>query len=99
MSDIITLKQLCTDLKFAPKEARERLRAADAKFPALAISYKLRTPWQCPDLQIWLKANRVAMQVGAHRRHPIQTSIGSRHCMLGTLGYADRADAYFLSAH
>lgn len=28
MADIITLKQLCTELKLDPREARERLRSA-----------------------------------------------------------------------
>ena len=39
MADIITLKQLCAELKIDPREARERLRAAarDAKkHPELA---------------------------------------------------------------
>lgn len=49
MSDIITLKALCEQMKIDPREARERLRAAvtDAKAnPALAKSRKPRTPWQ-----------------------------------------------------
>lgn len=49
MSEIITLKQLCTELKLDPREARERLRAAasDAKTnPELAKARKPRTPWQ-----------------------------------------------------
>lgn len=47
--EIITLKQLCTELKVDPREARERLRAAarDAKkHPELAKMHKPRTPWQ-----------------------------------------------------
>lgn len=54
MSDIITLKQLCTELKLDPREARERLRAAasDAKAnPELAKARKPRTPWQ------WVKGS------------------------------------------
>lgn len=54
MSDIITLKQLCTELKLDPREARERLRAAagDAKaHPELAKARKPRTPWQ------WVKGS------------------------------------------
>jgi hypothetical protein len=49
MSDIITLKALCEELKINPREARERLRAAaiDAKAnPELAKARKPRTPWQ-----------------------------------------------------
>lgn len=54
MSDIITLKQLCTELKLDPREARERLRAAasDVKaHPELAKARKPRTPWQ------WVKGS------------------------------------------
>ena len=43
MADIITLKQLCAELKIDPREARERLRAAarDAKkFPEIAKMHK-----------------------------------------------------------
>ena len=57
MSDIITLKALCEELKIDPREARERLRAAvsDAKTnPELAKARKPRTPWQ------WVKGS------GAH---------------------------------
>ena len=45
MSDIITLKTLCEELKIDPREARERLRAAvsDAKTnPELAKGRKSR---------------------------------------------------------
>ncbi|MEL6549911.1 MAG: hypothetical protein AAFQ54_06645 [Pseudomonadota bacterium] len=54
MSDIITLKALCEELKIDPREARERLRAAvsDAKAnPELAKARKPRTPWQ------WVKGS------------------------------------------
>lgn len=54
MSDIITLKTLCEELKIDPREARERLRAAvsDAKAnPELAKTRKPRTPWQ------WVKGS------------------------------------------
>lgn len=47
--EIVTLKQLCAELKVDPREARERLRAAagDAKKnPELAKMHKPRTPWQ-----------------------------------------------------
>lgn len=52
--DIVTLKQLCAELKLDPREARERLRAAvrDAKkHPELAKMHKPRTPWQ------WVKGS------------------------------------------
>lgn len=55
MSDIITLKTLCEELKIDPREARERLRAAvsDAKTnPELAKARKPRTPWQ------WVKGSK-----------------------------------------
>lgn len=55
MSDIITLKALCEELKIDPREARERLRAAvsDAKTnPELAKARKPRTPWQ------WVKGSK-----------------------------------------
>jgi hypothetical protein len=48
MADIITLKQICTELKLDPRESRERLRAAarDAKkHPELARAHKARAPW------------------------------------------------------
>lgn len=48
MSDIITLKQLCTELKLDPREARERLRAAarnPKEHPELAKLHKPRMPW------------------------------------------------------
>lgn len=52
--EIVTLKQLCIELKLDPREARERLRAAvrDAKkHPELAKMHKPRTPWQ------WVKGS------------------------------------------
>lgn len=52
--EIVTLNQLCTELKLDPRECRERLRLAarDAtKFPELAKMHKPRTPWQ------WAKAS------------------------------------------
>ena len=54
MSDIITLKALCQELRIDPREAREKLRAAasDAKAnPGLAKTRKPRTPWQ------WIKGS------------------------------------------
>ena len=41
---MITLKQICTELKLDPREARERLRSADAKkYPDLVKDRKPRT--------------------------------------------------------
>lgn len=54
MSDIITLKALCEELKIDPREAREKLRTAvgDAKAnPELAKARKPRAPWQ------WVKGS------------------------------------------
>ena len=54
MTDIVTLKTLCDELKIEPREAREKLRAAvgDAKAnPELAKARKPRTPWQ------WVKGS------------------------------------------
>lgn len=54
MTDIVTLKAICDELKIDPREARERLRAAasDAKAnPELVKARKPRTPWQ------WVKGS------------------------------------------
>ncbi|WP_422004057.1 hypothetical protein [Pyruvatibacter mobilis] len=54
MSEIITLKQLCAELKLDPREARERLRSAvcdPKKHPELAKMHKPRAPWQ------WVKGS------------------------------------------
>ncbi len=54
MADIITLKQLCTELKLDPREARERLRSAardSKKHPELAKMHKPRAPWN------WVKGS------------------------------------------
>ncbi|WP_299374957.1 hypothetical protein [uncultured Tateyamaria sp.] len=54
MTDIVTLKAICEELKIDPREARERLRAvaSDAKAnPELAKARKPRTPWQ------WVKGS------------------------------------------
>ena len=54
MTDIVTLKAICDELKLDPREARELLRAAtsDAKAnPELAKARKPRSPWQ------WLKGS------------------------------------------
>jgi hypothetical protein len=62
MSDIITLKTLCEELKIDPREAREKLRAAvsDAKaYPELAKAQKPRTPWQ------WVKGSKAELEARA----------------------------------
>jgi hypothetical protein len=49
--ELVTLKQLCTELKIDPREARERLRLAkrDAKKnPELAKSHKPGHAWEWP---------------------------------------------------
>ena len=49
MTDTVTLKAICEEMKLDQREARERLRtaASDAKAnPALAKSRKPRAPWQ-----------------------------------------------------
>ncbi|HDZ39518.1 MAG TPA: hypothetical protein ENH62_14800 [Marinobacter sp.] len=54
MTDIVTLKAICDELKIDPREARERLRTAvsDAKAnPELAKARKPRTPWR------WVKGS------------------------------------------
>lgn len=54
MADIITLKQLCAELKLDPREARERLRSAardPKKHPELAKMHKPRAPWS------WVKGS------------------------------------------
>ncbi len=54
MSDIITLKTLCEELKIDPRDARERLRSAVTNAeanPELAKARKPRTPWQ------WVKGS------------------------------------------
>jgi len=67
MTDIVTLKAICGELKLDPREARERLRAAasDAKEnPEMAKAHKSRTPWQ------WVKgssAEKEALKVLAVR--------------------------------
>ncbi|MEW7008131.1 hypothetical protein [Lentilitoribacter sp. EG35] len=59
---IITLKQLCKELKLDPREARERLRTAardTKKYPELAKSHKPRTPWR------WAKGSKGESEVKA----------------------------------
>jgi hypothetical protein len=61
-TEIVTLKQICTELKLDPREARERLRTAvkDTKtYPDLAKTHKPRMPWQ------WAKRSAAEKQVRA----------------------------------
>ena len=47
--DVVTLKQLCTELKIDSHEAREKLRFASRepkKYPELAKAHKPRQPWE-----------------------------------------------------
>ena len=62
MTDIVTLKALCQELKIDPRDARERLRAAvsNAKAnPELAKARKPRTPWQ------WVKGSNAEKEARA----------------------------------
>lgn len=52
--EIVTLKQLCDELKLDPREAREKLRAAardPKKHPELTKLHKPRAPWS------WVKGS------------------------------------------
>ncbi|MGK2871469.1 MAG: hypothetical protein ACSLFL_04370 [Alphaproteobacteria bacterium] len=54
MADIITLKQLCAELKLDRRKAREGLRSAardPKKRPELAKLHKPRAPWS------WINAS------------------------------------------
>jgi hypothetical protein len=62
--ELVTLKQLCTELKLDPREARERLRLAkrDAKKnPELAKSHKPGHAWEWPKGSPALKEVRAAL--------------------------------------
>ena len=62
--EMITLKQLCAELKVDPREARERLRLAvrDAKkHPELAKSHKPGHTWEWPKNSGALKEARTAL--------------------------------------
>ena len=51
MSEIITLKQLCEELKIDPRKARIKLREAIKENPELAKNHKSRTQWR------WVKGS------------------------------------------
>ena len=62
MTNIITLKQLCTELKLDRREARELLRTAarDAKkHPVLAKLHRPRAPWS------WVKGSAAEKEARA----------------------------------
>ena len=62
--ELVTLKQLCAELKIDPREARERLRLAvhDAKKnPELAKSHKPGQAWEWPKGSPALKEVRGAL--------------------------------------
>ena len=62
--EMITLKQLCTELKIPPREARERLRLAvrDAKkSPELAKSHKPGQAWEWPKTSPVLREVRAVL--------------------------------------
>lgn len=54
VSEIITLKQLCAEMKLDPRATRERLREAvreGKQYPELAKSHRSRGAWQ------WVKGS------------------------------------------
>jgi hypothetical protein len=62
--ETITLKQLCTELKIPPREARERLCLAvrdTKKNPELARSHKPGQAWEWPKGSPALKEVRTAL--------------------------------------
>jgi hypothetical protein len=64
--EIVTLKQLCTELKADPREAREKLRIAsrDAKKnPELGKSHKAGRSWEWAKNSAALKEVRAVLSV------------------------------------
>jgi hypothetical protein len=62
--EMVTLKQLCTELKVNPREAREKLHLAvrDAKKnPELAKSHKPGSAWEWPKSSAALKEVRAVL--------------------------------------
>lgn len=62
MTDIVTLKMLCAEIKVDPRVGRQKLRLAikDAKtHPELAKAHKPRTPWQ------WIKDSNAEKEARA----------------------------------
>ncbi|MGA7456664.1 MAG: hypothetical protein WBW51_04970 [Methyloceanibacter sp.] len=65
--EMVTLKQLCTELKVDPREARERLRLAarDAKKnPELAKLHKPGHTWEWPKNSPALREAKTAVSSG-----------------------------------
>lgn len=65
MTDTVTLRQICTELKLDPREARERLRNAardPKKHPELAKTHKTRSPWTWVKGSAGEKEARVAIR-------------------------------------
>jgi hypothetical protein len=64
--ELVTLKQLCAELKVDPREARERLRMAvrdGKKNPELAKSHKPGHTWEWPKNSVALKEARGALSI------------------------------------
>ena len=62
--EMVTLKQLCTELKVDPREARERLGLAvrdTKKNPELAKTHKPGHTWEWPKNSAALKEARIAL--------------------------------------
>jgi hypothetical protein len=62
--EMIALKQLCTELKLSPREARERLRLAvrdTKKNPELAKSHKQGNAWEWPKNSTAMKEVRAIL--------------------------------------
>ena len=62
--EMVALKQLCTELKVSPREAREKLRLAvrdTKKNPELAKSHKPGQAWEWPKNSLALKEVRAAI--------------------------------------
>ena len=64
--EMVTLKQLCAELKVDPREARERLRlaAGTPEEPELAKSHKPGHTWEWPKNSVALKEARAALTNG-----------------------------------
>jgi hypothetical protein len=63
-TDVVTLKQLCTELKIDSHDAREKLRFASRdpkKYPELNKAHKPRQPWEWMKDSAALKEARVAL--------------------------------------
>lgn len=66
MSETITLKAICAELKLDPRVAREKLRMAarePKKFPELAKAHKPRAAWEWPKGSSAEKQAREALTV------------------------------------